>query len=85
VVSFTPPFSFLPKKTVSGTHRIGGCVGLRAGSDDMEKTKYFILYSEQTNNHNIEQTDKCIRNKTPKKKHEGNSTGTKHKWKTRRA
>jgi hypothetical protein len=33
----------LPPGKSSGTRFIGGCVDLRAGLDDMEKWKFFIL------------------------------------------
>jgi hypothetical protein len=42
VVSFTP-LSLYPRERVHGTQWIGGWVGPRAGLDDVENRKYWIL------------------------------------------
>jgi hypothetical protein len=41
--SATCPGRFTPRERAPGTHWIGVCVGLRAGLDDVEKRKFFIL------------------------------------------
>jgi hypothetical protein len=40
---FHAPAALPPGKKTSGTHSIGGWVGLRAGLDDMEKWKFLPL------------------------------------------
>jgi hypothetical protein len=42
--SASRPGRFTPGKEVTGTHWIGGWVDLRAGLDDLEKTKFLTLW-----------------------------------------
>jgi hypothetical protein len=41
--SSSRPGSIIPRERAPGTHWIGAWVGPRAGMDEMEKTKFFIL------------------------------------------
>jgi hypothetical protein len=41
--STSRPGRFMPRERVTGTHWIGGWVGLRAGLDDLEKRKFLTL------------------------------------------
>jgi hypothetical protein len=41
--SASRPSRFTPGERASGTHWIGGCVGPRAGLDDVEKKKFLTL------------------------------------------
>jgi hypothetical protein len=40
---FHAPVAFTPGERAPGTHCIGGCVGPRAGLDNVEKRKFFTL------------------------------------------
>jgi hypothetical protein len=53
--STSHPGRFTPEERVSGTHWIGGWVDLRAGLDDLEKTKFLRPYRDSNSDPSVVQ------------------------------